>query len=150
MFKLIITILFLGFSISAIAQTTVKNDTSCSFLKNIKFKNGVDTVVVKVTFVDINPLSSLGRLDELKENGVDKSKFIYQLVFKPENCSKEYIGASSAGNINRILKQNPFPLSLTVTLYITCVAFNKYNYDNDGTPYFVVIKITTKKPRGFE
>jgi hypothetical protein len=149
MIKLISAILLISFSINVNAQSLV-NDSNCNFLKNVRFKNGIDTLVIKACFKDINPLPSSGYLDELKEYGINKNKFNYQLVFEPENCSKEYIGPSSASNVNKILRKNPYPLFLTLTVYVTCVVFEKYSYDNEGAPYFVVIKIATKKPAGFK
>ena len=39
---LIVSLFVILFSITAKAQKVVGKDTSCSFLKNLKFKHGVD------------------------------------------------------------------------------------------------------------
>jgi hypothetical protein len=141
--KILIALLFItSFSINAKAQTAVKQDTSCSFLKNLRFKNGVDTIVIKATYLDLvqlpPPLVSM-------EGFYRKQKLSGQIHFKPENCSTEYIvplkmfrdrdGLLTGGN-----------LGLSVRL--TCVVFKKYLHVYGNVPFFIVIKAVPEKPVG--
>jgi hypothetical protein len=52
--KRLIFILFsIGLTVNSNAQTGVKNNTSCDFLRNLKFIHGLDTITAKATFNDL-------------------------------------------------------------------------------------------------
>ena len=145
MLRSIIALAFISLTIKVAAQSPIKSETICGVFKSLHFKNGLDTIQIKARFVDLNPLVSEGYLDQLnKEKGVNKKNFYYQLSFEPENCSKQYLAPCSDRNINKILKTNHSGAAIKLSL--TIVVFEKYSYDTDGTPYFVVIKTLSETP----
>jgi hypothetical protein len=152
MFKLIIAILFINFSMNVMAQTAVKKDIGCNFLKNLKFKNGTDTITVKATYDELfrSPdYSLLKQLDKEKKlhysdfgteyNEIESSTSI---SFFTGNCSKKYMGTISK---NQPIDVNT--LKPGTIIYLTCVIFEgaKWSY-SDGTHFFVIINVALKKP----
>ena len=61
---LIILLFVICLSINVKAQTAISKDTSCSFLKNLNFKNDSDTLVIKGILVDLIQLAPFTTYDE--------------------------------------------------------------------------------------
>src|SRR5579863_320690 len=83
--SLFIGILLLVSRTSTLAQSTT--DT-CNFLKNMKFKNGRDTLVVKAILYDVHMAPP--RLLTKKHPTIYRYKFGSEIAFNPVNCAKEY------------------------------------------------------------
>jgi hypothetical protein len=109
----------------------------------VVFKNGKSTIVVKANFhsmTEIWPYSP--EMDALfKKEGVDKNKFDSAIYFNPENCSKEYSGPCSYRGVINLPK-----LKEGTIFYLYCLVFSKYKFNTDGTPFFLVTKVSLKKP----
>jgi hypothetical protein len=91
--KILIVLLFIGcFAINCKAQTLTSQDTSCSFLKNLKFKHGVDTLVFNAVYLDLVEPGPFTTYEEsfLKKRRVNLHKIGAELYFQPENCTKEF------------------------------------------------------------
>jgi hypothetical protein len=141
MFKLIIAIVFLTISTNAMAQSPAIRDTDCNFFKDLKFKNGLDTLMVKTTYLEAAKMIPISRrFETLDEERKIKSKaFTYQLGIQPEGCSKIYYGPSSYnGNINNI--------RVGTVVYVTCIVFERRDLAYQGVPFFVIIDVSVKKP----
>lgn len=109
----------------------------CNPFKGLKFKNGVDTITIRCVFNEINPMAA-PYVSQLKnEKNIREKDFTYQLVFKPIGCDNTFFGPSSAKSF---YLNNPAHVGKLIA--ITCVVFEKYKYDNKGTPFFVVINVT--------
>jgi hypothetical protein len=137
--KLTILLFAIGCSISALAQTPTRQDTSCDFFKNVKFKNGSDTLVVKAVFQSVTriPEGFIEIVKKLYKGVFQRNTFSSQIVFYPENCSRTYQGP--------IIDYDPRMLNSNagITIYETCVAFEGYMYDKD-TPFFIVTNVSFK------
>jgi hypothetical protein len=133
--RLIILLFAIGCSINGLAQAPASRDTSCDFLKNVKFKNGSDTVVVRATYWSITKISPglIEIVKKLYKGVIRHNTFSSQIVFYPENCSRTYQGP--------IVDYDPRMLNSNagITIYVTCVAFEGYPSDNDNgkTPFFL-------------
>ncbi|HEY4324761.1 MAG TPA: hypothetical protein VGN20_12270 [Mucilaginibacter sp.] len=127
------------FCLSCLAQ-----GTSCDFLKNIKFKNGVDTFTVKATFLSLlqlrPPLVSMVSFYK-------KQKLTDEIEFRPENCSTSYVVPLKAFEDKEGLFSGD---NLGLNILLTCVIFEKYLHsDIDGeSPFFIVIKAVPQRPIG--
>jgi hypothetical protein len=143
MIKSILTIFSLCFSINAIAQIEPSEDYNCSFLKNLKFKNGVDTIMVKAVFKDAAEMVKGGSIFKTLDNEkkLKSKQFTYQIGFQPEGCLKIYYGPSNVKNPQLINA----PDIIGKTVYIKCIAFEKREWEDRGIPFFVVIDVTIKK-----
>jgi hypothetical protein len=152
MCKLIIAILFINFPMNVMAQTTVKKDIGCNFLKNVKFSNGADTITEKAIYDELFRSPDYSQLKQLdKEKKLHYSDFGTEysetesstaISFFTENCSKKYMGTISK---NQSIDLNT--LKPGTTIYLTCVVFEgaEWSY-TDGTHFFVVINVSLKKP----
>ena len=142
MYRSIILLLAISFSLNAMAQGR-NQDNECTFFKNISFKNGKHTIVIKATYHTITKLwPATPQLEALdKERRANKDEFTYAIYFKPDNCSKEYSGPCSyKGAINLSKMEDG------TSFYVTCLVFRKYEFNPDGTPFFLVTQITLKQP----
>jgi hypothetical protein len=135
---LIITLFFAGLTSIAGAQTTIGKDTSCSFLKNLKFKNGADTLVIRGTMVASIQLAPFTTYEEsfLKKRGIDIKKIGTSIEFKPEHCTKNWVLPLMVhAGLGDLLNH-----SEGKTITITCLVFNGYSGYKDHSPYVLVIK----------
>jgi len=152
------------FSMIGLAQIKVANNKACNFLRNLPFKNGTYTVIVKATFKglfrspDYITLKDLEKAKKLKykEFGVDTGEVenTSSISFVPERCTHLYSGPlirkTFYTSSNNTFKLDLNTLAEGKVIYLTCVVFEdrKYRYA-DGTPFFVVINVFTEKPTGF-
>ncbi|WP_426668585.1 hypothetical protein ACPPVU_20420 [Mucilaginibacter sp. McL0603] len=137
---LIVILCSVGFSYGITAQTNPTRQTQCDFLKNIKFRSGKDTIVIKAILHDI--IEAPPRLITLKKSprSIYKYKFGSEIVFQPENCTKKYSAPLlDAAYDNHFLNS----ANLGITVYLTCVVFNEY-FDNNGMPDLIVINVAPK------
>jgi hypothetical protein len=159
---LLILLVVIGYASNASAQTSVTADTSCSFLKNIKFKNGVDTVVVKVLFRAYTEGSDEPRLKIL----ADKKELSYgeyvsedfgsnAFSFIPVNCTSRYDGTLSrkiydktfirkTKDLNAYLKEvfDVDTLKHDEVIYLTCLVFeDQRTIDRSGDYFFTIIDL---------
>jgi hypothetical protein len=144
--SLIIALLIVGYSLNTIAQTIIQKDTTCSFLKNIKFKNGTDTVIIKATLVDITPAPP--PIIDLKNPGrrINKYKFNSELWFQPENCTEKYYAPLKDSAYDETILNAS---GLGKIIYVTCVVFKEKTY-RQGWPDFMAIKVAAKKAHKFK
>ena len=137
---LIIFFLFLSAKINA-QQTGASESISCDFLRNVQYKNGVDTVLVRAVFKDAAKMVPGGvvlkTLD--KEKKIKGKYFTYQIGFQPENCSNTYFAPSSVKK-NKLIFGNPSIIDKWV--YVKCIAFERPEWEYNGVPFFVVIDVT--------
>jgi len=129
-----LTLLILGFDVSAQSQ--------CDFLKDLKFRNGRDTIVVKAVLRDF--LLAPPRLMLKRPPGIYKYRFGSNILFQPENCSKEYqkpvLSARSVDKENILNGDN-----LGITIYLTLVVFDE-SVLNKGEYDCLIIQISRSKP----
>ena len=161
--SLVIILTVILYSDHVRAQNAVVQDTSCTFLKNLTFKNGVDTVEVKAVYQDFlkgsdyQILKALDREKKIiyKEYGVDTGEVenSRSLYFKPVNCQIFFEGTISKKiyNIPSALKsQNLADYSRTPIkiedlpigqiIYLKCLVFEDNRFrDNLGTYFFTII-----------
>jgi hypothetical protein len=137
MIKLLPVILTLSLPATSFAQAPL----DCNFLKDLKFKNGTDTIVVKATYVDRievhtngNAFNSLKKQGKVKTTGYDE-----QLTFKPINCKESYTAPDGSGDLNGLEFSN-----IGKTFYFTLVAFERKDGYSKGVPFFVITKVSAK------
>jgi len=143
MHKLIILfyLVFLGKVQAQIPALSVKD---CQIFKNLQYKNGRDTVVIKAAFKDIAKFAGNDRLNELiKLKSVGADDFDYQMGFIPENCNETYYAPAKEKRINSMLKG----LKSDPEIYLTCVVFEKREWEYQGVPFFVIIKASANNPK---
>jgi hypothetical protein len=136
------------FLMNANAQPVVKRDTACNFLKHLKFKKGVDTLVFKATYLSLFLLGPFTTYDErfFKKHKIDIHRFSNsELEFQPQDCSKSFSAPlmnfkDTAGLLNAD--------NLGISVIITCVVFEGYAGYLDHSPLVLVIKAVPKKPIG--
>ncbi len=134
--SLIISLLIVGYSLNTITQATIQKDNNCSFFKNLKFKDGRDTIVVKAILYDY--LQAPPKLSNIKPS-IYKYKFDSYIAFQPENCLKKYSEPIlNAADPGKLLNGD----NLGLTVYLTCVIFNEHFLNSNGDPDCLVIKIT--------
>ncbi|MBS1525620.1 MAG: hypothetical protein JST19_08220 [Bacteroidetes bacterium] len=124
-----VSLLVLGLNVSAQSQ--------CDFLKNLKFKNGRDTIIVKAVLRDF--LLAPPRTLFKKPPAIYKYKFDSNILFQPENCDRNYempVISSRWVDPENILNSD----NLGLTVYLTCVVFNESALTR-GQPDCLVIKI---------
>jgi hypothetical protein len=126
---------------SASAQSKAK---PCDFLKNLKFRNGRDTIVVKAILC--SDIEAPPRLLN-KHPSIYKYKFDSYIEFQPENCSKKYNEPllSSAAAKARFLNGN----NLGITIYLTCIIFDEHTIRKD-VPDCLVIRVFRTMPGVFK
>jgi len=128
---LIIMLTVLGLSSFAQSQ--------CDFLKNLKFRNGRDTIMVKA-ILDAMVQAPPPIIYKGKKPSIYKYKSYSQISFKPENCSEIFtIPISSKADADYLYKSNG------ETIYLTCIAFNEH-ITNMRDPDCIVIRVSLKKP----
>jgi capsule polysaccharide export protein KpsE/RkpR len=151
--KTIIAIIFVvSQSLLGFANTHKKTDTLCNFLKHLKFKNGIDTIKIKVKYqsqFESPDYSILKKLNDEKildynefgveSNGTESSSAI---SFTLENFLKIF-DATTSKKVNRDLVNSLKPGQF---IYLTCVVFDKdvgkhFYPDSKFEPYFVIIDI---------
>ncbi len=145
--SLLLSILFVGFSFVAIAQTANQPDTACNFLKGVKFKNGTVTITVSAYYRDYHRsgdeplLSILAKEKKLKYNDYDTPDAGSSAIgFMPIGCNWY-----TDGPISHKAHFNPEMIKRGETLYLTCVVFEDKNVRNKQGNYFFVITGISRK-----
>jgi hypothetical protein len=140
-----LVILFCLFFLSKVqAQIPALSIKGCQVFKNLQYKNGRDTVVIKATFREIDKFAGNDRLNELiKLKSVGADDFDYQIGFIPENCSETYFAPAKEKRINSMLKS----LKSDPEIYLTCVVFEKHEWEYQGVPFFVIIKASANNAK---
>jgi len=146
---LIIILLAAGFSLAASAQTAIQRDTTCNFLKDIKFKNGIATITVNGYYDDYHRsgdepyLMMLSRKKKLRYSDYGTSDAgCSGISFIPIGCSKRVDGA-----INRKVKFDPDQIKEGDILRITCLVFEDKSVRNKrGRYFFVITGVSRKNP----
>jgi hypothetical protein len=142
---LIVPLFVIFFTISGKAQTVVSKDTSCSFLKNLRFKHGVDTIVVKGTLSALVQLAPFTTYEEnfLKRRRVNIHKIGSEIEFQPENCTKAVLAPLMVfADKERFINSD----NNGISIYVTCVVFEGYLGYTNHSPYVLVIKVAPQKP----
>jgi hypothetical protein len=138
--SLLFIVMFIASAFSALAQSAADN---CDFLKNLKFKNGRDTIVIKATLRDF--LEAPPRIVRKSRSSpvIYKYKFSDNIAFQPENCDLKYVMPL----LYSAAVKEPFTANtkLGITVYLTCIVFNEF-YLNDDQPDCLVIRVSRKKP----
>jgi hypothetical protein len=138
---LLIVIAFVASAFSLLAQST----NNCDFLKNLKFENGRDTIVVKAVLLDY--LQAPPRLIKKKRPKIYRYRFGSNILFQPENCARKYQepALSAISDKENLLNGN----NLGATVYLTCVVFNE-SLLNNGELDCLAICVSRKKPINFK
>ena len=140
---LAIILFFASLALPGRAQTTIARDTSCSFLKNLRYKNGVDTVVISGTVVASVRLPPFSMYEErfLRKRGVDINKIGSSIEFRPGNCSGSFLMPLMvhADKGNFLDHYNGKRIKLT------CVVFQGYAGNKDHSPYVLVLRAVPEK-----
>jgi hypothetical protein len=129
-----LALLTLGFSASAQSQ--------CGFLKNLKFKNGRDTVVVKAILRDFLEAPPRIITKEGYSPAIYKYRFSDYIAFQPESCSKKYMMPL----LYSAAARDPFTAHPQpgITIYLTCIVFDE-NYLRDQQYDCLVIRVSRTK-----
>jgi hypothetical protein len=135
--KLIILVALIVFATHACAQQRELRQ-GCDFLKDLHFKNGLDTIMVlayKNASVKPPPYDdNLSKLHSGKK--LNRHDFTYIVDFKPASCPDRY--AAFCKDTSR------FAFDIQVTDYhkavrMRCIVFE--GYSESSHPYFVIDKI---------
>jgi len=129
------------------AQTNNQQDTTCNFLKDIKFKNGTATITVSAYYRDYHRsgdeplLSILAKKKKLQYNDYDTPDAGCSAIgFIPIGCNKY-----TDGPISHKAHFNPEKIKRGETLYLTCVAFeDKSVRAKQGSYFFVITGVHSK------
>ena len=114
----------------------------CSFLKNLNFKNGSDTVVIKAKYEEIHRVVVSKQLRELDHKKLLKlSDFKYNIGFTPEGCQTPYTAVSRDSSSTALSLFNENYSGRKVVL--TCIAYEGYSVKSD--PFFIVDKIELER-----
>ena len=143
--KLTITIICLFFSMNVLSQIVENRANACGFLQSLKYKNGVDTVIFTATLKDVTEDVGGGNIFKTldKEKKLNSKNFVDQVGLQPDGCTKIYYAPlHKKADPEKVL----VPININAKAYITCVAFKRHEWENEGVPFFVVIKISLKKP----
>jgi hypothetical protein len=138
---LIVALALLFYSCFAKCQTVAERE-SCDFLKNLIFKNGTDTIFIKVTITEIGRWpSGADIMKKLEKEGKLREKdFSYAIGFIPNNCNNEYYTASKdTGEVALSLFK---PERTGTQILLTCIVFE--NYKMRDYPFFVIDKVQLK------
>lgn len=112
-------------------------DSSCNFLKNLKYKSGKANIFVEATYLELGSISDEQILKKLeKDKYLQAKNFGYAVAFKVKNCSKLYYVSSQ--------DRSPFANSLFTeqnprSVLLHCTVFRDYKlWDYQ---FFVINKI---------
>lgn len=161
--KLIFILFALVASSPSFAQQKIVIDTSCSFLKNLSFRNGIDTIQVKVVYHDFlegSDESILKILDEEKKLNFNdyysqKNGSSSSINFNLLNCDLSYEGTLSRNIYDKTFIKKTKSLNVYVKeiinmndlrsgqlVYLTCVVFqDKTLIDKLGNYFFTIIDL---------
>ncbi|HWD87924.1 MAG TPA: hypothetical protein VG367_07350 [Mucilaginibacter sp.] len=115
------------------------DSSQCDFLKNLKFKNGRDTITIKAVLGDIVEAPPRVSFKNKPRPTIYKYKFSSYLSFRPENCIGEYSAALLDNAFdNKILTYS----NRGITVFITCIVFNQ-SFDNVIGHDCIVIKVAS-------
>ena len=122
----------------AYCQNQLKIFDDCSFLENLHFKKGTDTVVVKATILELGKMSDRENLWDLEKIGKLKTKdFGYAIHFQPVNCAKAFYISSRDTSIVALSLFNPRTIGQQYLL--TCVIYQDYKLFD--YPFFIIEKV---------
>jgi hypothetical protein len=131
-----------------------KVDSTCNFLKNIEFKNGVDTIIVKGRFhsffrsPDYRILKELDKEKLIKyadfgedKSGIDESSAV---SFFTGNCPTFYSGTLR----NNIDPNYISQLKEGDVILLTCIVFSTKRFNHPeifkkDEPYFLILSVST-------
>jgi len=161
--KIIVILFVIGFSFNATAQTTSMQDTTCSFLKNLTFKIGIDTIEVKATYdaflegsdqTFLTILADKKKLDFGEYMSHDESNSIN---FTPIGCLQSYQGTLSrkiydktfvrkTRNIGEFMKEivDIDKMKLGQVVYVKCIVFEDKDVFYNGY-FFTIIDLRIDK-----
>ncbi|MBS1531912.1 MAG: hypothetical protein JSU01_16535 [Bacteroidetes bacterium] len=134
-----ISIALIASGMSAFAQSTMDN---CNLFKNIRFKNGRDTIVVKAILRDFLQAPPRVIMKSGHRPAIYKYQFSDYIAFQPENCDKKYM----VPLLYSAAIKEPFTndTKLGITIYATCIVFNE-DYLKDQQYDCLVISVTRAK-----
>ncbi len=137
---LLVIIVFVASSLCALAQSATD---SCVFLKNLRFKNGRDTIIVKAVLRDFLEAPPRIITKDGHRPAIYKYRFSDYIAFQPEGCSKKYMMPL----LYSAAAKDPFTANtqLGITIYVTCIVFNE-NYLQDQQLDCLVIRVSRTKP----
>ena len=135
-----------------IAQKRIRGDTTCSFLKNLIFKNGVDTIEVEAKFRNFVEGPDAPYLRIL----ANKKKLQYsEYVDKYESCLLEFISISCdksfAGTLSRKTYDKTFAKKIGREhidfdkikpghmMFLKCIVFDEEKVRGSSGEYFFTI-----------
>jgi len=133
--------LFLALILAVLSLGSVAQ-TQCDFLKNLKFRNGRDTIVVKATLHDFLEAPPRVIRKGRASPAIYKYRFSDDIAFQPGNCSKKYVMPL----LHSAAAKYPFTANtqLGITVYLTCVVFDE-RYLEDDQPDCLVVRVSRTK-----
>ena len=122
----------------AYCQNQLKIFDDCSFLENLHFKKGTDTVVIKATILELSKMPDSEILNDLEKKGKLKAKdFGYAIYFQPVNCAKAFGISSRDTSVVALSLFNPRTMGQQYLL--TCVFYQDYKLFD--FPFFIIEKV---------
>ena len=139
--KIVVCLLIVTFALNSFSQKNAKKttqlpdqtDTNCGAFKNLKFKKGVDTIILKATYSEMVASTPGGSLFKTldREKKLNSKMFTYDLGIKPDGCSEIVYAPSSI--------KTPGVLRNGKAYYFTCIVFENKAWEYKGLPFFVII-----------
>ena len=135
---LVIVVISVFYPCFANCQEVAKSD-SCNLFNTLKFRNGIDTILVRGTLIEMGMWppgdSNLKKLE--KEGKLKEKDFSYAVGFIPDNCTKQYYIASR--DTSKIAKSLFNPKCIGTHILVICIVFE--NYKLWSYPFFIIDKI---------
>ncbi|NCI51584.1 hypothetical protein GWC95_16765 [Sediminibacterium roseum] len=112
---------------------------ACGFLAHPKFRNGRDTISIKVVCKEVGPPVLEKYI--LRKIRLREKDFGYSLFFTPVNCNKTYGIPSSDKSKEALAVFSEESVGRIFT--IRCIVFK--DLEVDGRPFFVIDRIRASK-----
>lgn len=160
--KLILIPFILLVILNASARIRQTQDTSCVFLRNLKFKKGVDTIKIKAAYYDFHrsadepTLKILNKKERLSFNDYVNSQIgASSISFTLEYCNKLYEGTLIRRIYDKAFVRKTKDIGLYMkdiidmnnlksgqVIYLKCLVFeDEALKDNSGLYFFTILDV---------
>ncbi|MGF7038736.1 hypothetical protein [Mucilaginibacter lappiensis] len=160
--KIVFVLFIIPFALNAMAQVRATQDASCTFLRSLKFKSGVDTIKIKASYYDFHISSDepilkiLNKKEKLFLNDyVDSQIGASSVSFTPEYCNGLYEGTLSRRIYDKTFVRKTKDIALHMkdmvdmnnlkagqTIYLKCLVFEDEKLkDNSGVYFFTIVDV---------
>ena len=125
------------------AQDNKSIRADCDFLKDLHFKNGTDTIVVRVSYQALYSQGTGLILKDLERKKKLNAKILTNAIgFKVANYNRHFMGAYHVKNKTEMDMLDQLPEGSIV--YLTCIVYE--GYYNYREPFFTIDKLEIKGP----